>query len=517
MSEGDPSHDGPVFVTVGSNDRYPFARLLHGAELLAATEPVSVQYGAGPQPRLERSVSFMHFEDLVANLKSASAVVTHAGIGSVLLALACGKRPVVIPRRRLYGESVDDHQVAFAALLASKGLAHVVTELADLPAAVTAAQADRWQAPDNEQSALARAAEVDSRRRPTRTDEPMATPGIATRAERRVTTPAGAHRWVVPLVTAVRSSSQQGEAFAPCLVHDRARVACRDDPASELRGTMILIVFIILSLFVPWPWNLLVLAGGVIAEVGEVIWGRRLARRWRAKTGVQTMIGSPAEVVAPCRPTGQVRVRGELWAAICEDGADVGDTVRIDAIDELTLTVTSLGRRPPSTSPITKEISVPRDDEPRDLGGSAGLAASRGGGYRRHRTAECIDEERARPAQEGKLPGKHIDLVRQLMAGQARFAQDDRDVPRRIWLIVEEGDHGVGRVRGEALVAVVPKLEEAVRRYVSGLSPRSIREVDGGIGEAVETDLVVMGAERRAVLHEHRIEALELLPAGGAH
>lgn len=156
LSEGDPSHDGPVFVTVGANDRYPFARLLHGAELLAATEPVSVQYGAGPQPRLERSVSFMHFEDLVANLKSASAVVTHAGIGSVLLALACGKRPVVIPRRRLYGESVDDHQVAFAALLASKGLAHVVTEVADLPAAVTAAQADRWQAPDNEQSALAR-------------------------------------------------------------------------------------------------------------------------------------------------------------------------------------------------------------------------------------------------------------------------------------------------------------------------------------------------------------------------
>jgi membrane protein implicated in regulation of membrane protease activity len=104
---------------------------------------------------------------------------------------------------------------------------------------------------------------------------------------------------------------------------------------------MILIVFIILSLFVPWPWNLLVLAGGVIAEVGEVIWGRRLARRWRAKTGVQTMIGSPAEVVAPCRPTGQVRVHGELWGAICHDGADVGDTVRIDAIDELTLTVTA--------------------------------------------------------------------------------------------------------------------------------------------------------------------------------
>jgi membrane-bound serine protease (ClpP class) len=103
---------------------------------------------------------------------------------------------------------------------------------------------------------------------------------------------------------------------------------------------MVLIVFIVLSLFVPWPWNLAVLAAGVIAEIGEIIWGRRLARRWRAKTGVQTMIGAAAEVVSPCRPAGQVRVRGELWGAICADGADVGDTVRIVAIDELTLTVT---------------------------------------------------------------------------------------------------------------------------------------------------------------------------------
>jgi membrane protein implicated in regulation of membrane protease activity len=111
---------------------------------------------------------------------------------------------------------------------------------------------------------------------------------------------------------------------------------------------MILLVFIVLSFLVPWPWNLAVLAVGVIAEVGEIIWGLRLAKRWRAKTGVETMIGSAAEVVSPCRPTGQVRVRGELWNAFCRDGADVGDTVRIAAIDELTLTVTAWeGEVPP--------------------------------------------------------------------------------------------------------------------------------------------------------------------------
>jgi membrane protein implicated in regulation of membrane protease activity len=34
-----------------------------------------------------------------------------------------------------------------------------------------------------------------------------------------------------------------------------------------------------------------------------------------------------------------VRVRGELWEARCDAGADPGDTVRIDALDELTLVV----------------------------------------------------------------------------------------------------------------------------------------------------------------------------------
>ena len=51
------------------------------------------------------------------------------------------------------------------------------------------------------------------------------------------------------------------------------------------------------------------------------------------------MIGQTAEVVEPCRPVGQVRVHGELWEARCAAGAAVGDTVRITALEGLTLTV----------------------------------------------------------------------------------------------------------------------------------------------------------------------------------
>jgi len=102
---------------------------------------------------------------------------------------------------------------------------------------------------------------------------------------------------------------------------------------------MVLTLAIILALILPHPANIVVLVLGVIGEVGEIVWGRRLARRWRPKTGVETLVGQTADVVVECRPRGQVRVHGELWEAECADGAEVGATVRIVGRNELTLTV----------------------------------------------------------------------------------------------------------------------------------------------------------------------------------
>jgi membrane-bound serine protease (ClpP class) len=101
-----------------------------------------------------------------------------------------------------------------------------------------------------------------------------------------------------------------------------------------------LIVAIVLAfIFLPWPWNLLAIFGGLAVETVELVWGLSLARRWKPKTGAEAMIGEEAEVVVACRPLGDVRVRGELWQARCDEGADVGETVRIESIQGLTLVV----------------------------------------------------------------------------------------------------------------------------------------------------------------------------------
>ena len=100
------------------------------------------------------------------------------------------------------------------------------------------------------------------------------------------------------------------------------------------------IALILAILFVPWPWNVLLILGGLAIETGELAWGLSLARRWKPKTGAEAMIGQEAEVVSPCRPLGEVRVHGELWRARCEDGAEVGERVCIERIEGLTLLVT---------------------------------------------------------------------------------------------------------------------------------------------------------------------------------
>jgi|SRR5262249_10831260 len=105
---------------------------------------------------------------------------------------------------------------------------------------------------------------------------------------------------------------------------------------------MVLIVAIVIALFVPWPWKLLVLGAGIVAEIGEVIWGRRLAKRWRPKTGAEAMIGMRAEVVSPLHPLGQVHVNGELWEARSSAEADIGDTVVVRGMEGLTLVVEPL-------------------------------------------------------------------------------------------------------------------------------------------------------------------------------
>ena len=122
-----------VFVTVGNSDA-PFDRLVACAEELAG-QRVFVQAGRSRlRPRNTSVTPFVSFAESVARIRSARVVVAHAGCGTVNLATALGKRAIVVPRRKAFGEAVDDHQLAYAKRLHAAGLVTLVEDPTQIPA-----------------------------------------------------------------------------------------------------------------------------------------------------------------------------------------------------------------------------------------------------------------------------------------------------------------------------------------------------------------------------------------------
>jgi membrane-bound serine protease (ClpP class) len=106
---------------------------------------------------------------------------------------------------------------------------------------------------------------------------------------------------------------------------------------------VLLVGAILLAVFILSPiWGLVAVTVAAVIEIGEFFFWIWLSRRRDVQAGAEALIDKTARVTAPCRPDGQVRVEGELWRAHCEAGADVGEVVRIEAVDELTLQVTRI-------------------------------------------------------------------------------------------------------------------------------------------------------------------------------
>ena len=103
-----------IFVTVG-NAKQPFKRLLDEIEELVRTgrldgESVCIQRGNNAPRAVAVRVDepFFSPEAFQQFVDDADVVVCHGGAGSLSHVFKAGKVPVVMPRRRMYGEALDD-------------------------------------------------------------------------------------------------------------------------------------------------------------------------------------------------------------------------------------------------------------------------------------------------------------------------------------------------------------------------------------------------------------------------
>lgn len=134
-----------VLLTVGS-ERFTFTRALQAvAGALPEGVRLSAQTGVTDVPEAFQGDArpWWPYGELKSATLEADVVVTHAGVGALLLALRTGHCPVVIPRLAEHGEHIDDHQLDLARSLAERGLVVLAEPSDDLWAKVQEAGARR--------------------------------------------------------------------------------------------------------------------------------------------------------------------------------------------------------------------------------------------------------------------------------------------------------------------------------------------------------------------------------------
>lgn len=113
-----------MVVSLGTQEGYGFRRLLErllplvpaGTEVLWQTGGTDTS-GLGIEARDRVPAA-----EMASAIRSADVVVAHAGTGIALMALENGKLPLLVPRRAMHGEHVDDHQLTIALELSLRDL-----------------------------------------------------------------------------------------------------------------------------------------------------------------------------------------------------------------------------------------------------------------------------------------------------------------------------------------------------------------------------------------------------------
>lgn len=124
-----------VFVTVGTTPEC-FSRLLQKVDELAEheiPERVVMQTGYTKyEPKHCEWFQFLGIDEYKKAIQKSKIVITHGGVGCISNSLRSGKRTIVVPRLKRFGEHANDHQLQIAKELESEGLVSVVYDINDL-------------------------------------------------------------------------------------------------------------------------------------------------------------------------------------------------------------------------------------------------------------------------------------------------------------------------------------------------------------------------------------------------
>ena len=106
-----------IFLTVGT--AFPFDRLVCAIDDAITRKEIDIEVFAqvgigGYRPRNFPSVETLNKKEFDEYFNKADAIIAHAGMGTITMALEKNKPILVMPRLKKYRELVNDHQRATA-------------------------------------------------------------------------------------------------------------------------------------------------------------------------------------------------------------------------------------------------------------------------------------------------------------------------------------------------------------------------------------------------------------------
>lgn len=106
-----------IFVTVGTHEQQ-FNRLIEKIDNLKKDgiikDDVFIQIGFSTyKPYYCKWKKLISYKEMIDYISKARVVITHGGPATFMLVLSNGKKPIVVPRLKEFGEHVNNHQLEF--------------------------------------------------------------------------------------------------------------------------------------------------------------------------------------------------------------------------------------------------------------------------------------------------------------------------------------------------------------------------------------------------------------------
>lgn len=125
-----------ILVLLGTQDN-SFHRLLDKIQEMVdkkvITEKVIVQAGRTKyESKYMEIYSLMSEDKLKELMEKANLVITHGGVGSIVMALKMGKKVIAVPRLSAFGEHINDHQIQIIDSFDKQGFLIGLTEVGEM-------------------------------------------------------------------------------------------------------------------------------------------------------------------------------------------------------------------------------------------------------------------------------------------------------------------------------------------------------------------------------------------------